>query len=747
MKNRFFLIISSCLILFSINAQAQLSKGGKPKSFEISAKGSIPKYTTGNVDHIKLLAEDKEEEKLGVAQRFGYGFDVNYNLDNSGSWQTLQDGSKIWKLKLESPGAFSINLLYDDFKLSEKVKFFIYSEDKADLIGAFTSDNNKDHGKFATGLVKGDVVILELNVPPYVSDPGKLSISKVIHAYRDMFDKADFNGSGFCNNNVICPEGDPWREEINSVAMIILGNGIRWCSGALVNNTRQDLTPYFLTANHCLNDPETFLIMFNYQSPNCLGGDGPTDLTLQGTTLIATNTYSDFALLLLDETPPSSYDVYYSGWTISETPAVTTVGIHHPAGDVKKISFNEDPVTSTDYYTSSGDSHWRVNNWEDGTTEGGSSGSPLFNQDHKIIGQLHGGSASCTSISSDWYGMFSKSWDYGSMVSNSLKYWLDPDNTGLTEMNGIFANLFSFSADANISDFPFSVNFTADAGVSVDSWLWDFGDGQTSDLQSPNHVYESPGFFSVNLQIESEGNTYYRIKDNYILVTADTMKADNISGGADSTVVITISAYNNIPINKIVIPFIYSGDVPLRLDSTNTIGCRTDYFNNPYYMHKNLTYFKATIGISKTNPADPDLEPGYGDILNIYFTILPEAELYQTTTINLEGYDNGPSATYLPTFFQDDVSYTTIFEDGSVETIYTGCCEGERGNIDGLGQVDIDDLIYFVNFVFDNSSTLELGCEDEADVNASGMVDIDDLIYMVDYVFKSPQGPAPLDCP
>jgi hypothetical protein len=115
------------------------------------------------------------------------------------------------------------------------------------------------------------------------------------------------------------------------------------------------------------------------------------------------------------------------------TPATSAVCIHHPQGDVKKISWDYDPVTSTPYLsttTVSSATHWLVGNWEDGTTEVGSSGSPLFDQNHRIVGQLHGGFADCDVNLPDWYGKFSYS------MTEGLRAWLDPENSGAMTLDG-----------------------------------------------------------------------------------------------------------------------------------------------------------------------------------------------------------------------------------------------------------------------------------------------------------------------
>ena len=270
--SRVLTLIVFTLLFSTATSYAQLSLGGTPKTFSQNAKSSIQRVIMPTVNVAELLAEDAEEEKLGVPMRFGYPFEVSYNMLNSGTWETLPNGWRTWRLEIEAPGAKSINLVYDNFWLPEGAEFFIYSADRQHQIGAFTAQNNKEHGEFATAPVRGEVSVLELNVPPHVSYPGEISISTIVHDYRDIMTlgyEKDFGSSGSCNNNVNCPEGADWQDQKRSVAMVILAGGSRWCSGALVNNVRQDLTPYFLTADHCLGSSNTWIIMFNYESPGC----------------------------------------------------------------------------------------------------------------------------------------------------------------------------------------------------------------------------------------------------------------------------------------------------------------------------------------------------------------------------------------------------------------------------------------------------------------------------------------------
>ena len=443
MKSSTVALVVALSFYFAGKAPAQVAEDGVPYSFSFQVDDDVPAVIMPGIDLMALLAEDEIEEAEGMPFRFGAPFDVDLGLDNSGKWDTLSNGDRLWRIKIVCPGAYSTNLIYSRYRLPENARFYIYNEDKSNVLGAFTAKNNKEHGKFATGLLRGDACILEYNEPASVYQPGRIDVSRVVHGYKDIL--AGFGDSGSCNNNVNCPVGVPWADQIRSAAMILTGGGFRLCSGVLLNNVNQDLTPFFLTANHCLGGEETWIFMFNYESPTCSNIDGPTNQTVSGSTRLASRSTSDFGLLLLDETIPDEYDVYYSGWSNLDTPGQSAVGIHHPRGDIKKISFDYDPVTSTNYLENTGTTHWRVGDWEDGTTEPGSSGSPLFDPNHRIVGQLHGGYASCSSITSDWYGKFSLSWDGGSSPSSRLRDWLDPDNTGVTTLDGLDERFIVFS--------------------------------------------------------------------------------------------------------------------------------------------------------------------------------------------------------------------------------------------------------------------------------------------------------------
>lgn len=437
------------LLLLTLQIQAQISTPSLPNFSKSQQK--IHTIKTPPLDHQKLTAEDTQAAANHLPPRFGKIFKVAHNLQNSGKWTTLPNGDRIWRLQIHCPEARSINLTYSDFHLPKGATFHLYNPSRTKILGAFTAFNNHPSRTFATNVIEDERTILEYYEPAAVKGQGVIQISRIVHGYRFIRSieaeieeennlEKGFNDSGACNVNINCPEGDDWQDQKKAVARIIMINSL--CSGALVNNQTQDCTPYFLTANHCTDgfssaQMNQFIFQFNYESPNCSNINGPTNQSVTGASLKANLAASDFALLELNSEPPPEYNVYYAGWTNTPAAATSVTGIHHPAGDIKKICIENQPVTTSG-------NEWRVDDWDVGVTEGGSSGSPIFNPSKHIVGQLFGGSAACAGTNDngapDFYGKFSHSWDAGGSANNQLKTWLDPNNTGIIALDGRYCD-------------------------------------------------------------------------------------------------------------------------------------------------------------------------------------------------------------------------------------------------------------------------------------------------------------------
>ena len=444
------LALSSLFISFSIFSFAQISQGGEPINWSDKHLSSdFPFIHTESINRVAIDAEDAVVDQYKEAPyRFGIEHEVSYTMENSGNWIVDPAGDLVvWQLGIHCPEATSVSLILDTFEIPKGGKLFVWNKERTHFLGSFTHENMQENGSFAIGLIQGDEIVLEYSVPLHLENWGNIEIGTIVHGYRnilashfdDSSDRGPFGNSGACNINVNCPEGNDWQVEKRSVALIVQG-GNAVCSGALVNNTAQDGTPYFLTANHCLGGSvANWVFYFNHESSNCAGSTGPTNNSISGSTLRASNAYSDFALLELSSIPPTNWNVQYSGWdrTDNEANVSATVGIHHPSGDVKKICFDDNaPYHSLE----AGAQVWFVDQWELGVTEGGSSGSPLFNQDHRIIGQLYGGASACSgSVNNgqfDYYGRFGQSWDHGTTDATRLSNWLDPLGSNPTVLDG-----------------------------------------------------------------------------------------------------------------------------------------------------------------------------------------------------------------------------------------------------------------------------------------------------------------------
>jgi lysyl endopeptidase len=421
----------------------------EPRSFSLrdNSQDQADRKVLSQIDTQQLDAAEgtrtTNSQRPGPFQ-FAVGATVDFTLVNSGTWQTLADG-RVWRLRIRSPGALSLSLGITRFEMPEGAKLWIYDPAHQHVEGPYTLRNRSQRGSLWTPVIDGDEVVVEVFVPTGVAQP-VVEISRTNQGFRP-FGKAGVTGhtEGMCEKDVICPEGNPWRDQIRAVAVYTIqnNNGTGTCSGTLLNNTKLNFRPFVLSANHCLNhngDPASIVVYWNFQAAKC-GTHGPGSLTdnQTGATLRASYAPSDFALFELNSMPDPAFNVWYAGWDASGRVPPSTASIHHPSADVKAISLSNSSPQSADYTGNPPDfgaldpkgNHWRVE-WSTGVTEGGSSGSCLFATDTgRCIGQLHGGPSKCVGPNigpnpHDYYGMLRWSWEGGKTPDTSLSGWLDP---------------------------------------------------------------------------------------------------------------------------------------------------------------------------------------------------------------------------------------------------------------------------------------------------------------------------------
>ncbi len=435
-------------------AMAQISQGKMPQQWNTSEPVSIKWMEFEALDMAQLAREDAATAKFKDAPwRFGIEHEVLWDAETHGTW--TQEGTyDVWRLGVRADLATSWSFYFSSFDVPKGGELFVWNASREAFLGSFTYANEKPWDGLAIGLLDGSGVVLEYRQPQGLMETPALIVSQAVQGYRSLLKRAaevdekmnvqgPFGNSGSCNINVNCPEGADWQIEKTAVALIVNG-GFASCSGSMINNTANDGTPYFLTANHCLGNPNTWTYYFNHESSTCSGSSGPTSMSISGGNLLVADGGADVALIELSSAPPASWDVEYAGWDASGATPENATGIHHPSGDVKKICFEEDsPYTSS----TGGAQVWWIDNWEAGVTEPGSSGSPLFDQNHRIIGQLYGGAAACSgSVNNgafDYYGRFNVSWGLG------VSEYLDPSNSGTLVLDGYPSG---YNSDAGCTD-------------------------------------------------------------------------------------------------------------------------------------------------------------------------------------------------------------------------------------------------------------------------------------------------------
>ena len=467
MKTLYTLIFIFCCSPFFAQIQG---KGGVPTTNKLVLdQKAIEQWLFEQPNIAALQAEDVLIDDQGIAPwRFGFNNYTNLNTTNAGSWFDLPNGGRLWILHVKCKQALTVNLTFENTNIPTGNQLFVYNPTKDFILGAFTQEHIYD-GQLGTELIPGEDAIIEYYVAPK-NNYGHVQLATVTHGYRtanEFIEKA-FGSSGSCNMNVNCPDGLPWTPQRNSAVMLVSGSS-GFCSGALINNTQNDGKPYVLTANHCYSNPANWIFRFNWQSTTCSNpAASPAFQSLSGAVLRSRRTPSDFCLVeitggLVNGTVPLDYNPYFAGWDNSGTIPTTTVCIHHPSGDIKKITFDDNPATISQAMGSSeANSTWTVQWDRNTTTEGGSSGSPLFDQNRRIIGQLWGGGASCQNLTApDYYGRVSSSWQpTGSNSTNQLKFWLDPSSSGAAFIDGFDPNnATTVALDAAVS----GANLTAQA--------------------------------------------------------------------------------------------------------------------------------------------------------------------------------------------------------------------------------------------------------------------------------------------
>lgn len=553
MKYRLLLFFLATSLSLLAQKDIRLAQG-------LSPANRLSPLSMPSLDNEALLEAEMARRGPDIAPHFAESIDVDISPASHGHWETASNGNQVWRLRIQSSGAKSLNLGFSQYQLPEGASLVLYTPDYKNIIGPFTPADNEEHAQLWTPVLAGDELVIEVQVPTASRNHLDLNLSTINHDFLGFGVAA----SGSCNIDVICGMVDGWsqvdgyRDIIRSVAVISTG-GNTFCTGFLINNTRQDCTPFFITANHCgisANNAASLVTYWNFENTYCrevgspdsgAGGDGTLNDFNTGAIFRSSSSPTDFTLVELDDPVSETADAFFAGWNRAEVAPTSTIAVHHPNTDEKRISFENDPSILT---TNGGNStvnnftHIRVADWDAGTTEGGSSGSPLFDQNKYVVGQLHGGQAACGNNLSDWYGSLAISWEGGGSSNSRLKDWLDPDNSGVMTLEGREAAACSYSVEVNT---PF-LQSCAPAMSSISVTVSDAFDSMVN-LSWTSTLPEASGSISLTQsQVAPGGSTSLDLNLNANANTGDyTITVTATDGTNTANIEIQINVFESIP--------------------------------------------------------------------------------------------------------------------------------------------------------------------------------------------------------
>jgi len=290
----------------------------------------------------------------------------------------------------------------------------------------------------------------------------------------------------------------------------------------------------------------------------------------------------------------------------------------------------------------------------------------------------------------------------------------------------------AFTADTTFGQVPLPVSFSGVSTKTVTSWNWTFGDGGTGVVQSPSHTYTTAGLFDVTTSITAVEGPFAATRLQYVAALADTLIGDSVDGAAGQHIRYDVYIRNTLPTRVIQIPINWgTGPWALQFDSTSTVGLRTAYLPDQQLIQfdpfSGTATYKMTTGVGG---AVPDLAPGSGPVLSLYFK-LPNNATGGPHPILMGQFD-----TYNPYMQVSRGTILPIIADGQI-----AICVG-AGDANGAGGVDISDALFIITYIFQGGPAPNPLGRGDADCN--GGTDIGDVTFIIAYIFQG--GAAPCTC-
>ncbi len=344
-------------------------------------------------------------------------------------WQSLADGSQVAYVRVTSSTAKAMRTGLRVKGAPVGTTFRFAGANETDTArAAATADLNEvtklvdERGTYWSPVTEGETQLIEIHTPIGAEkfSATTLTVESVSHFFASAADKfkGAKAGSGTCEIDVACAvQTQGFANVKESAAHMVFTvaslNKTFICTGTLLNdNDTSSQIPYFFSANHCFDDDSaspnyqavanTLTTYWFYQNAQC----GPPDLSINqsaqvtgGAAILYNDRGSDVLFMRLNRSPPGG--VWYAGWDSAALGVNTpTTIIHHPAGDVKKVSLGQIIGIQNNIIPGRLTGSYLLTGYSRGVTEGGSSGAGLFTADangnYQLRGGLFGGPSSCS---------------------------------------------------------------------------------------------------------------------------------------------------------------------------------------------------------------------------------------------------------------------------------------------------------------------------------------------------------------
>ncbi len=331
----------------------------------------------------RLKADSQSKAPLKVGEWFA----VQLASDAYYAETFQEDGLYVHSAALRSLDALALRVQVDLSRLAPGDDVWVLDPVTEHAFGPFTRADHHSDG-FWLPTIQGDTaVIVARSVVDRLPDFEILGASHHFFQLTDTKELSCHNGLDAIGNAGLLS----LASGVGRIATSVSGSGTWLCTGTLINNPQTvALEPYLLTANHCVATQTEVVnseVIWDYRSPGSLAALPRSN----GSSLLATSSSLDMTLLLLNSVPNGEHGRTYAGWN-SNVPATASAvsSIHHPGGSYMRVSFGK--IEAIGVSVLSYVQQIRVG-WDSGMTEGGSSGSGLFNAANQIIGTLSSGAA------------------------------------------------------------------------------------------------------------------------------------------------------------------------------------------------------------------------------------------------------------------------------------------------------------------------------------------------------------------